>query len=126
MIVKVFYLNMWCPFTTSHGEVTPSLINAYMCAHDLFIGGLFALQKRLQGMVFFKIKVNACILIHPIIQYTFLGESFKNNLFYLYCIIFLIPQEINFLLGAQLLSIFFFLNRILFRFFFLKFFFSVL
>ena len=29
------------------GEVTPSLINAYMCAHDLFIGGLFTLQKRL-------------------------------------------------------------------------------
>ena len=33
--------------TFHHGEVTPSLINAYMCAQDLFIGGLFTLQRRL-------------------------------------------------------------------------------
>ena len=35
-------------------------------------------------MVFFKIKVNACVLIHPIINYKILGESFKNFLLYLY------------------------------------------
>jgi hypothetical protein len=29
------------------GEVTPSYINAYTCAHDLFIGGLFTLQKNI-------------------------------------------------------------------------------
>jgi hypothetical protein len=28
-------------------EVTPSLLNAYTCAHDLFIRGLFTLYKRL-------------------------------------------------------------------------------
>ena len=27
------------------GEVTPSYINAYTCAQDLFIGGLFTLHK---------------------------------------------------------------------------------
>jgi hypothetical protein len=31
-------------------------------------------------MVFLKIKVNACILIHPIGYYKFFGESFKNTL----------------------------------------------
>ena len=71
-------------------------------------------------MVFFKIKINACILIHPISHYNFLVESFKNTLFCLYCIFFLIFQVTKFFdftpiffLGAQLLSIFF-LNRILF------------
>ena len=65
---------------------------AYTCVRDLFIGGLFTLQKKLQGMVFFKIKVNACILINPIINYNFLGKSFKNVLIYLYYIFFLIVQ----------------------------------
>jgi hypothetical protein len=60
---------------------------AYMCVWDLFIGGLFTLQKR-----FFKIKINACILIHHIGYYKFLGESFKNTLIYLYYIFFLIFQ----------------------------------
>ena len=36
-------------------------------------------------MLFLKIKINACILIHPISNYNFLGESFENTLFYLYC-----------------------------------------
>ena len=39
-------------------------------------------------MVFFKIKLNACILIHPINHYKFLRESLRNTLFYLYCIFF--------------------------------------
>jgi hypothetical protein len=43
-------------------------------------------------MVFFKIKVNVCILIHPISNCDFLGESFKNTLIFLYCIFFLILQ----------------------------------
>ena len=46
-------------------------------------------------MVFFKIKVNACILIHPISNYNFLGESFKNTLIYLYYIFFRILQVSN-------------------------------
>ena len=40
----------------------------------IFIGGLFTLPKILYGMVFFNIKVNACILIHPIRNYNNLGE----------------------------------------------------
>ena len=36
-------------------------------------------------MVFIKIKVNACILLHLISNYKIFGESFKNTLFYLYC-----------------------------------------
>ena len=35
-------------------------------------------------MVFFKIKVNACILIHPINIYIWGAGSFKNTLFYFY------------------------------------------
>ena len=50
-------------------EVTRSYINVYTCTHDLFIGGLFTLQK------YCKIKVNACILTHPITIYRF-GELF--------------------------------------------------
>ena len=46
-------------------------------------------------MIFFKIKVNACILKHPINNYNFFGESFKNTLIYLYCIFFLILQVSN-------------------------------
>ena len=45
--------------------------------------GLFTLQRRLKGMVFFKIKVNACILIHPISTYFFQGIILKT-LFSLY------------------------------------------
>ena len=43
-------------------------------------------------MLFFKIKVNACILIHPISHYDFFVESFKSNLFYLYRFFFLYPK----------------------------------
>jgi hypothetical protein len=43
-------------------------------------------------MVFLKIKVNACILIHPINNCKFFGESFINTLIYLYYIFFLILQ----------------------------------
>ena len=57
--------------------VTPSYIDAYTCAQDLLIGGLFILQKRLKGMVFLKIKVNACILIQPISTYNFLANIVK-------------------------------------------------
>ena len=77
----------------NHGEVTPSLIDAYMCIQELFIGGLFTLQKRLQGVVIFKIKVNVCIFIHPISHYEFLVDSFKNTLFYLYCIFSYIQSD---------------------------------
>jgi hypothetical protein len=45
-----------------------------MCTHDLFIEGLFTLQKNLQGVVFFKIKVNDCILTHSINVCKFFGE----------------------------------------------------
>ena len=37
-------------------------------------------------MVFFKIKVNACILIQPINIYRFLGESFKGVLYFTYTV----------------------------------------
>jgi hypothetical protein len=47
-------------------------------------------------MVFFKIKVTACILTHPISDYKFLGESFKNTLIYLYYIFFRILQVSNY------------------------------
>ena len=72
---------------------------AYTCAHDLFIRGvgLFTLQKGLQGMEFFRIKVNACILIHLISNYNFLGELFKNTLFdfnyiFLYTLFVIYPK----------------------------------
>ena len=41
----------------------------------------------------FQNKGNACILIHPISNYNFLGESFKNSLFSLYYI-FTLSAEI--------------------------------
>ena len=77
------------------GGVHSLLYFAYTCTRDLFIGGLFTLQKRLYGMIFFKIKVNNCILIHPINNYKFFWESFKNTLIYLYYIFFLILQVSN-------------------------------
>ena len=64
-------------------------IFAYTCVLDLFIGGLFTLQMFLWGMLFFKIKVNVCIIIHHVYNYYFLGESFKNTSIYLYYIVFL-------------------------------------
>ena len=42
-------------------------------------------------MVFFKIKLSACILTYPISNYNFLGESFENTLFYTIFFL-LIPQ----------------------------------
>ena len=79
-------------------EVTPSYIDAYTwytCALDLFIKGLYTLYKRIWGTVNLKIKVNACILTHPINKYKLWGEPSKNTLFYLYNKFFLIPQVTN-------------------------------
>ena len=79
-------------------EVTPSYIDAYTwytCALDLFIKGLYTLYKRIWGTVNLKIKVNACILTHPINKYKLWGEPSKNTLFYLYNKFLLIPQVTN-------------------------------
>ena len=88
------------------GEATPSDINAYMCAQDLFIGGQFTLQKRVQGMTLFKIKVNACILTHPIIKYISSGEHLKIP-YFTYIAFSLIPQAINFFDFTPFLLFFF-------------------
>ena len=65
-------------------------------------------------MVFFKIKVNACILIHLICNYKFLGESFKNTLIYLYYIFFLKLQVSN---SFDCTPYFFSITQLLFIFF---------
>ena len=57
----------------------------YSCIHvrsGPIYWGLFTLQKILNSIVFFKIKVNSFILIHPIIFY--FGELFRSTLFHLY------------------------------------------
>ena len=82
---------------------------AYMCAQDLFIRGLFTLMKNLLGMVFFKMNVNVCILIHPINKFNHWGSFekiilifyFLFSLFLLVLHSFLIPQVTNFLTLPQ-------------------------
>ena len=64
--------------------------------------GLFTLQKRLKGMVFFNINGNACILIHPISTNNFLGNHVKIPYFPYPTFSLMI-----FFLGAKLSSIFF-------------------
>ena len=55
----------------------PSVSKTNACAQDLFIEGLFTLQKIVNGMVFFKLKVNACNSIHPTTTYDFWRNHLK-------------------------------------------------
>ena len=66
------------------------------CIHvpsrPFYRGAIYLVEKIIRYSIFFKIKVNACILIlHRISYYKNLVESLKDTLFYLYCIVFLIP-----------------------------------
>ena len=54
----------------------------HTCAHDLFIQGLPCWKYYF--MVFLKIKVKSCILIHPIDIYKIWGELFLKTLLYLH------------------------------------------
>ena len=65
-----------------------------MRSRPIYRGAIYLAEKFIRFGIC-KIKVNACILIHIINNYNFLGESFKNTLLYLYYIFFLIPQVTN-------------------------------
>ena len=73
--LKHFELDFQSNITTL-GGVIPFDIDAYTCAHNLLIGRLFTLLKRLLSMVFYKIKENACFSIHLSIFENLGGDHF--------------------------------------------------
>ena len=82
-------------WSTSRWSLPLILMHTRALMTNLF-GGHLLCKKDYKVWYIFKIKVNACILIHPINNYNFLGGSFKNAFFNFYWIFFLIPQVTKF------------------------------